>query len=106
MNTNQIHTAAITPAPPALFGIDEDRKAANEDRAYDKGLEPCATCGRGVRPGNGWTVEVIDGGNNIAHPGLGADTSDPGYMGVWVLGPECGRHVPREFRTKWMGWED
>lgn len=96
---------AITETPDALFGIDDDRKAANETRARDRDLEPCTTCGRGVKPGNGWLVEVIDGGAHIAAPGLGPDTTAPGYMGVWVLGPECGKHVPREFRTKWHGWD-
>lgn len=100
----QTYTATTTPAPATLFGVDEDRKAANEDRAYSRGLEPCATCGRGVKPGSGWVVEVVGGGSSIARPGT-ADNSDAGYMGAWVLGPECGRHIPLAFRTKWNGWD-
>lgn len=99
-------SAAITETPDALFGTDDDRQQANRARAQERGLEPCTTCGRGVKPGSGWLVEVVDGGGQIAHPDHKADTSDPGYMGMWVLGPECGKHVPREFRVKWNGWDE
>lgn len=96
---------ALIEVPDDLWGIDDDRKAANEDRARKAGLEPCTICGRGVKPGNGWVIEVVNGGADIAHPGLGVDQNDPGYMGCWVLGPECGKKIPREFRLKWNGWD-
>ena len=96
---------AVVPAPDALFGIDRERKARNEAAAERKGMEPCATCGKGVKPGNGWMVEVVDGGAGVAQPGQ-ADETDPGYMGCWVLGPECGKHVPAAFRVKWNGWDE
>lgn len=96
---------ASVETPDALWGTDDDAKARNEARAHDKGLEPCATCGRGVRPGNGWLVVVIDGGAHIAAVDSEPDENDPGYMGAWVLGPECGKHVPSGYRTKWNGWD-
>lgn len=92
------------PAPEALFGTDLDRKDANEERANRAGLEPCATCGRGVR--EGWFVVVVDGGAALLHPDHWDDPAaeaDPGYMGGWILGPECGKHVPGEYRRREQG---
>lgn len=105
LNEHDAPAPAAVPAPDALFGTDQERKDRNASAAERKGLEPCATCGKGVKPGNGWMVEVVDGGAMIAKPGQ-ADESDSGYMGCWVLGPECGKHVPAGYRVKWNGWEE
>ena len=61
------------PMPDNLFGMagteaEYDAKVKREDRARDKGLEPCTTCGRGVREGSGWLVHVIGGGAEVIHP--------------------------------------
>ena len=54
----------------------------------------CACCGKPIK-GKARFVEVIDGGSSVAHPGLGPDTNDPGYMGFFAVGPGCARkHFP------------
>jgi len=53
-------------------------------------MEHCAACGRRLR-GKRRMVEVIDGGDSVAAPGLGPDTTDAGYMGFFPVGPECAR---------------
>lgn len=101
-------TENLIPLPEGMWSTDlavQERVEANRVRAEDKGLEPCEICGRGVAVGKGWVIEVADGGAAVVRPGT-ADVNDPGYMGSWVLGPECGKHVPAEFRTKYTGWED
>lgn len=98
-----VATATPVDAPDHLFGVDEDRRESNAARAADRGLEPCTHCGRGVKEGAGWMVEVVDGGGSLAVPGT-ADTSDPGYMGCWVLGSTCAKGVPASHRVRWNGW--
>jgi len=49
---------------------------------------------------------VVNGGAHISRPGSNPDTNDPGYMGGWVLGPECGKKIPADFRKKWNGWHE
>jgi hypothetical protein len=80
-------------------GVDYDRKYANEGRADQRGLEPCYVCGRGIKEGSGWRVEIVDGGGSAAMPGT-ADVNDPGYCGTYPIGSECGKRVPLAFRTK------
>lgn len=72
------------------------------NKAYERGLDPCEFCGRGVRPDQGWWVHAIDGGHTLI------DLSeqyvpDAGDMGWWILGPECGKQIPKEFRSKNLG---
>lgn len=57
-------------------------------------MEHCACCGRKLT-GKPMFVEVIDGGASVAAPGLGPDTSDPGYMGFFPVGRSCAKkHFP------------
>jgi hypothetical protein len=90
--------------PRDLFGMDDDRKAKNERRALDAGLEPCTHCGRGVKPGKGFLTVVVGGGSHVVHPDTDVDTRDGGYMGAWVLGSTCAKGIPAEARKVWEGW--
>jgi hypothetical protein len=89
-----------------FWNFEDDAKYKREERARKNGLEPCTNCGRGVKPGNGWVVEIINGGGQAAHRDDTANPNDDGYMGCWVVGPECGRKIPMEYRTKWNGWDE
>ena len=95
------------PAPDHLFGTDDDRKARNEQKAAEAGLEPCTHCGRGVAVGKGWVTVVIDGGAQVAHPDSpeAQDEADPGFMGAWVLGSTCAKGIPAAARKQWTGWD-
>ena len=72
-------TAAITPMKWA-------DKPTHDDNPR------CACCDRILKPGSKtvW-VEVIDGGSSVAAPGLGVDTTDPGYMGFFEVGRKCAK---------------
>lgn len=78
---------------------EEDRKAAAEERASDNQLDACERCGRGVRPEKAWWVEVVNGGSEIAPTGTNPE-QDAGYMGFYVLGPECAKLVPITHRVR------
>jgi hypothetical protein len=96
----------VFPAPDDLFAVDDDRKAPNERRAAEAGLEPCTHCGRGVKPGRGFMTVVVGGGSGVVHPDLVTedDERDGGYMGAWVLGSTCARSVAPEALKRWDGW--
>ncbi len=93
------------PVPDWFWGQQQNkaRMESNEARAAAKGLEPCSVCGRGVAEGRGWWAEVVDGGASIARADFEADNKDPGYMGMWRLGPECAKRLPVAYRTKDQG---
>lgn len=56
--------------------------------------ERCACCSK-VITGKPYWVEVINGGADVAAPGLGPDTEDGGYMGFYPVGVSCARkHFP------------
>jgi hypothetical protein len=61
----------------------------------------CIVCGRKTTTESGITVILGLGGTGLIHPEdeEKAEWSDGGYMGVWMLGPECGKDVPDEYRT-------
>ena len=103
-------TVRTFPLPADFFGTatraGEEAKVKRAIAAQDRGLEPCEACGRGVAAGSGWVITITDGGCAVLHPdddGPEAE-ADGGYMGSYVWGPECGRKVPAEFRTRWNGW--
>ena len=50
----------------------------------------CACCDREIKGRAKW-VEVINGGCDVASPGLDPDTSDSGYMGFFAVGPTCAK---------------
>lgn len=96
------------PMPDDLFGMDDDAKYKRENRAREKGLEPCTHCGRGVAEGAGWITVVIGGGSKVIHPDHVTPEieADGGYMGAWLLGSTCAKSIPVAFRARWDGWPD
>lgn len=60
-----------------------------EEKREDDELR-CACCDRAIK-GAPQYVEVINGGDDVAAPGLGPDPDDPGYMGAFPVGPTCAR---------------
>lgn len=78
--------------------------------AKARNQEQCELCGRGVREGLGWMVHVAGGGSVIVETSVQNEDMDSEYhsgeMGWFLLGPECGRTVPKSFRMKNVqgGW--
>lgn len=62
--------------------------------------ECCIACGRRTVEGRGITVVLGLGGSRLIHPDdeEAAEMHDLGYMGVWMVGPECGKAIPQEYR--------
>ena len=62
--------------------------------SHSGSLDHCVCCGRKLT-GKPVFIEVINGGADVAAPGLGPDTNDPGYMGFYAVGRTCARkHFP------------
>lgn len=59
------------------------------DRRHDD-KERCVCCGKPLKGQVAW-VEVINGGNDVAHPDEKPDQNDPGYMGLHPVGVTCAR---------------
>jgi hypothetical protein len=63
-------------------------------------FESCLVCGKRTSPATRIVVCLSDGGDalvtpaNYEHEGR----TNPGFMGCWSVGPECGRAIPAEFR--------
>lgn len=73
-------------------------KAAREGLRFQ-----CEACGRGLRDGSGYNVVIVDGGFKALAPALWGEPEieeDSGYMGMYDLGPECGKLVPAAYRVK------
>ena len=65
----------------------------NEERCTE-GDEACVLCGKAVsNPKEAPAAEVYDGGAKFVLEGETTDTSDPGYMGCYVVGPTCARKL-------------
>lgn len=55
---------------------------------------PCVVCGRPIRePSCGREVCVVDGGARFARVDETVDTDDPGFMGLYPVGPECAKKL-------------
>ena len=86
------------PVPDALWDRqDSPRYETNARKAGEAGLESCTACGRGLNPATAKTLEVVDGGD-VLRADLTGDQSSSGYMGAWVVGPECAKMVPAAYR--------
>lgn len=59
-------------------------------------LEHCACCGRKLTSAPVY-VEVINGGSQVATPGLNPDQNDPGYMGFFAIGRSCAKRYFRGY---------
>lgn len=73
--------------------------------AQNKGLEPCTICGRGVAEGKGFLVMAVNGGQFLEAQQWDAWEADTtvnhaGDMGYWILGSECGKKIPANFRKE------
>jgi len=66
------------------------------DKYTNGSMEHCACCGRTLTSTPVY-VEVIDGGAQVAAPGLDPDQSDPGYMGFFPVGRVCAKKHFRGF---------
>jgi hypothetical protein len=62
----------------------------NQNRLKDDET-PCAICGKAVKYPYKHSATVVGGGDWARNEVEAADESDPGYMGVWGIGPDCHR---------------
>lgn len=85
---------------PQLWRWQDSPNAWKKTRlATSKNQEQCELCGRGVRPGSGWLVHAVNGGNEVADVNEEV-AQEAGEMGWWLLGPECGKKIPSNFRRR------
>ena len=65
----------------------------------DLHADRCIVCGRMTKSGTTRiTVELTDGGDHFVTPQDANPESNPGYMGAWVVGSECSKDIPSEYR--------
>lgn len=60
----------------------------------------CIVCGK-LTKGNGIDVALTNGGDTLVLPQNieREEIENAGaYMGVWTVGPECGKRIPAEYR--------
>jgi hypothetical protein len=64
--------------------------------------QSCVVCARKVNPGRGVWICVGAGGSVMIHPDdiTEAEDADPGFMGHVLVGPECGKTIPTEYRLE------
>lgn len=62
----------------------------NQNKLRD-GETPCAICGKAVNTPYTHEAVVVGGGDWAASDSEASDVDDPGYMGVWGIGPDCHR---------------
>jgi hypothetical protein len=55
--------------------------------------EACCVCGKKVMPYKAEWATVVDGGKRFAMRGEEIDDRDPGYMGMFPVGPDCARKL-------------
>lgn len=62
----------------------------NQNKLVD-GETPCAICGKAVKAPYKHEAVVVRGGDWATTDSEAAEVDDPGYMGVWGIGPDCHR---------------
>ena len=77
------------------FDQDSENYRKNEAKAYERNLQPCSICGRGISEKTGYLLMFVDGGEALAVSQWEAWEADTtvdraGYMGCFLVGPECG----------------
>jgi hypothetical protein len=72
---------------------------ARAQRPCGEGEWPCLLCCRPIKPGRGWWVHMVDGGEHLVSrdESPACDPNDPGDMGFHAVGPDCAKLVPREY---------
>jgi hypothetical protein len=89
-----------------IKGLYGDDYEVNATKAEDKGMDACGCCGRAVKPGRGFDIWVINGGNGLAPtsawPTMYDHTGDwlAGNLGCLVVGPDCGKQIPTDYRME------
>lgn len=65
-------------------------------------FEVCVVCGKRTTRERGITVLFGLGGSALIHPedNEEAMVEDSGYLGHFMVGPECGKKIPEEYRVK------
>ena len=63
--------------------------------------EVCVVCGKRTTRDRGIGVIFGQGGAILLHPDdvAEAEIHDRGYLGNFMVGPECGKRIPREYRV-------
>lgn len=70
------------------------------DSPYANDFHVCIVCGKTTK-GNGISVALTNGGDTLVlpHDIEREENENAGaYMGVWTVGPECGKRIPAEYR--------
>lgn len=80
---NVIHQYSVLP-----FSAPNYKKNFSKLKPLEYG---CAICGKPVAYPYERPVVVVHGGDWAQTPEEEADTGNPGYMGVWGVGPDCHR---------------
>jgi len=73
-----------------------------QDSKYADEFECCIVCGRRTTAEKGITVLLGGGGDALIDPrdAQEAEDKDPGgFMGAWLVGPECGKRIPARYRV-------
>jgi len=76
-------------------------RSEKRHEGYPEGdLQPCAVCGRTIRnEARAVWVHIVDGGGVILHrDDEAAYASDGGDLGLYPVGPECAKRIPKEYR--------
>lgn len=87
--------AMSKPAAPRYFDLSDLQTEDGRDRCGTNGC--CVLCGRKVNKSTKKTVECGDGGLMAVHNEDEITDMDPGYMGVFDVGPHCARKIPADF---------
>jgi hypothetical protein len=79
------------------FSDDYHEKVSKAKNDY----EVCIVCGRRTTTDRGIRLILGSGGTGLVPPHLydEAYTSDSGFMGGFMVGPECGKKIPSEYRV-------
>jgi hypothetical protein len=90
-----------------IDGLWADGWQENAEKAEAKDKDACACCGRAVKPGSGYQIWVVGGGDALApinnwnkmNENYSAEWS-AGNLGMLIVGPDCGKQIPTEYRTE------
>lgn len=61
----------------------------DNQRRLKPGETPCAICGKAVKYPFKHSATVVRGGDWARTTEEAGNEEDPGYMGIWGIGPDC-----------------